>query len=200
MGYPAARVQFRVGGHVLSKPRALIVDDSADGRRTLSRELQDAGFVVSYANDGFEALIRLREEPFDLVVTDFQMPGMDGVALLKSIRESSDVPVIVISAVGTIPICEEAMLEGAERFLQLSRDIDQLGEIAQGLLDRSHRGEIARVASAEEARSRADARFREQLQGLLAECDGNLSEMSRGTGRDRKTLRYHLRRFGLIET
>lgn len=187
----------------MTEPRALVVDDDADGRRVLSRELEDAGFRITQAQDGFEALIRLREEPPDLVVTDFQMPGMDGVALLKAIRESSRIPVIVISAVGTIEICEEAMLEGAERFLQLSRDIDQLGAIALGLLEDAPRGgEGGRepVSSAADARARADARFRRQLQCLLTECDGNLSEMARRAGRDRKTLRHHLRRFGLIES
>jgi len=185
----------------LGEPRALVVDDDADGRRVLSRELEDAGFRVTQAQDGFEALIRLREEPPDLVVTDFQMPGMDGVALLKAIRESSKVPVIVISAVGTIEICEEAMLEGAERFLQFSRDIDQLGAIARGLLEASPREQDEElVSSAADARARADARFRRQLQRLLTECDGNLSEMARRAGRDRKTLRHHLRRFGLIES
>lgn len=184
----------------MTKPRALIVDDSADGCRALGREMKDAGFSCGFAQDGFEALLRLREGSFDLVVSDFQMPGMDGLALLKAVRETSEVPVIVISAVGTIPICEEIMREGAARFLQLSRDIDQLGEIAQGLLAKSPRRDQERVASPEEARSRADARFREQLQDLLADCGGNLSEMSRRAGRDRKTLRHHLRRFGLIDT
>ena len=187
----------------MSKPRALVVDDNPDARRALGRELACCGFEFSEAKDGFEALIRLREEPFDVLVSDFQMPGMDGLALLRAVRQTSGIPTILISAVGTIPICEQAMREGAARFLQLSRDIDDLGTIARGLLERSSPTapeRSARVCSPEEARSRADSRFREQLQDLLADCDGNLSEMSRRTGRDRKTLRHHLRRFGLVDS
>lgn len=180
------------------RPKALVVDDDADARRVLSRELGDAGFACDSAQDGFEALLRLRDEPPDLVVSDFQMPGMDGLALLKAVRETSDVPVIVISAVGTIPICEQVMRAGAVRFLQLRHDIDSLGTIAREVILKPRRRPRTRVSSPDEARLRADEEFREQLQDLLAECGGNLSEMSRRTGRDRKTLRHHLRRFGLI--
>ena len=178
-------------------PKALVVDDDADARRALSRELGGAGFECRSASDGFEALIRLRSEPMDLVVSDFQMPGMDGLALLKAVRETSDIPVIVISAVGTIPICEAVMRAGAARFLQLRHDIDELGRIARELLEQSPARDDERVRSPSEARSRAD--FDDRLVCVGADCDGNLSEMSRRTGRDRKTLRHHLRRFNLID-
>ena len=78
--------------------RVPVVDDSEDIRSLMVLLLAGEGFAVSEARDGDDALRRLKAEPFDVVVTDFQMPGLNGLELLALAREQ-DVhrPVIIVS-------------------------------------------------------------------------------------------------------
>jgi DNA-binding NtrC family response regulator len=182
--------------------RALVVDDMEESRKLLASQLEVAGFEVAYAIDAFDALNQFHDFDPDIVVTDFQMPVLDGIELLKRIREFSRVPIIIITAYGTIPICEQAMRGGAQRFLQFRRDIDDLAAIAQELIEETHETtpNDAKLVSPEDARNRHKLQFRNRLEELVNECDGNIAEIARRLDRDRSTVRYHLRRFGLIST
>jgi two-component system chemotaxis sensor kinase CheA len=85
---------------VIKKVRVLLVDDSLVTREMERRLLEDAGFHVSAAGDGYEALSRLSEAKYDCVVTDIEMPGMDGFELtaqLRAMEHFSHLPVIVVS-------------------------------------------------------------------------------------------------------
>jgi two-component system chemotaxis sensor kinase CheA len=85
---------------VVNRVRVLLVDDSLVTREMERRLLEDAGFLVSAASDAGEALTRLAEESFDCVVTDIEMPGMDGFELtaqLRSMEHFAQLPVIVVS-------------------------------------------------------------------------------------------------------
>jgi DNA-binding NtrC family response regulator len=194
-------LRLPTGGRKMTN-RALVVDDLEEGRKLLGSHLESADFSVAYAADAFDALQRIHEFQPDIVVSDFQMPVLDGVELLKRIREFSQIPVIIITAYGTIPICERAMRGGAQRFLQFRRDIDELGEIARLLLSESRSeadGEQqATLVSPDKARERHKLQFRHHLEQLVSECGGNIAEIARRLDRDRSTVRYHLRRFGLI--
>jgi chemotaxis protein histidine kinase CheA len=80
--------------------RILLVDDSMVTREMERRLLEDAGFLVSAASDAQEALTLLAEEPFDCVVTDIEMPGMDGFELtahLRGMEHFAQLPIIVVS-------------------------------------------------------------------------------------------------------
>jgi diguanylate cyclase (GGDEF)-like protein len=66
--------------------RVLLVDDDENFRAWVSRILRGLGFAVESASDGAHALTRLRESPFDLVVSDYQMPRVDGFDLIRTIR------------------------------------------------------------------------------------------------------------------
>jgi DNA-binding NtrC family response regulator len=180
----------------MGRGKVLVVDNEERGRRILARELARSGFEPDVAADPFEALERIRSSRYALVVTDFEMPGMDGLELLTRIREFSAVPLIVISAYGTIPLCEQAILLGAHRFLRFDEDIDQLGEIAIALVDAPIE-ESAPPLSAQAARERRSEDLRRWLQAMVAESGGNVSEIARRWGKDRSTVRYHLRRLGL---
>lgn len=85
-----------------SKPtRILVVEDHLEMQEVLKFYIQRIGgnFLVRTASDGFEALDILREDPFDLVITDYMMPGMDGLELIESIRAlSPNVQVILTTA------------------------------------------------------------------------------------------------------
>lgn len=77
--------------------RVLVVDDSDDARAAARRALDRAGFVVTEASDGDEALKFVSSDPPDLVLLDLGMPGMGGLEVLTEIRRTSDLPVIVLS-------------------------------------------------------------------------------------------------------
>jgi DNA-binding response OmpR family regulator len=79
------------------KPKILIIDDDASLRRVLEYNLQQAGYDVTAASSGEEGLRLFAEVSPALVITDMKMPGMDGMKVLKSIKEqSTETPVIII--------------------------------------------------------------------------------------------------------
>ena len=79
-----------------SKKRILIVDDDYDIRNILSRYLLIQGFEVETADNGLEALEIFTEMYFDAVLTDFQMPGMDGIKLADQIRKHDPKKLIIM--------------------------------------------------------------------------------------------------------
>ncbi len=182
--------------------RALVVDDLPQAREAVGERLNQVGFSISYAGDGLEALSVFASEPTDLIVTDRQMPRLDGLGLLRRVREISDVPVVLLTTFATIPDCEQAMRVGADRYLQFRHDLDRIGEIARELvgegvsLDR----ETPAVGGITAAHARwiAQEERRAALERHLVECRGNIAEMARRMGKDRSTIRYHLRRFGML--
>ena len=180
---------------------ALVVDDTAEARTLLHEKLAACGFRVAQARDAFHALERLPEIAPDLVVTDLRMPGQDGIDLVRRIREFSDVPIIVITAYPSVPTCESAMRGGAQRFLRWRHDLDRLGEVATELLRTrgSRKADEAGVRDVVAARMRRQRELRDHLERLLAECQGNIARMANRLGRDRATVVYHLRKFGLFE-
>lgn len=105
----------------------LVVDDEASMRRILEIMLQKVGHKVLSAANGVEALTLFKRETIDLVITDLRMPEMDGLELLRRIREvDPDLPVIVITAHGTIDTAVTAMKNGASDYIQRPFDIDVL--------------------------------------------------------------------------
>ena len=181
---------------------ALVVDDTAEARALLHDRLTSSGFRVAQARDAFHALERLTEIEPDLVVTDLRMPGQDGIDLVRRIREFSDVPIIVITAYPSVPTCESALRGGAQRFLRWRHDLGRLGEVAIDLLRAREQGRVSAeipVHDVAAARSRRRRELRDHLERLLVECQGNISRMADRLGRDRATVVYHLRKFGLFE-
>ncbi|WP_051689642.1 hybrid sensor histidine kinase/response regulator [Pelobacter seleniigenes] len=83
--------------------RVLVVDDNPTGRIVLERYLSSLGCCVSLASNGANALLRVAEEPFDLVLTDFNMPSMNGLELGQRLRNSAiaeirDLPLVILSS------------------------------------------------------------------------------------------------------
>ena len=76
----------------------LLVEDDPSIRETTSLGLTGAGFRVTAAPDGREALLHFRQEPFDLVVLDLMLPEVDGYEVCREIRRSSRVPIVMLSA------------------------------------------------------------------------------------------------------
>jgi DNA-binding NtrC family response regulator len=108
-------------------PTLLIVDDEAKMRRLLELQLTQAGFTVLTTAGAAEALARLREQPIDLVVTDLRLPGMDGLGLLQAIkRDFPALPVVVMTAHGTVETAVEAMKAGAGDYVLKPFPLEEL--------------------------------------------------------------------------
>ncbi len=113
---PAKRVSAAPGE---SAERILVVDDNADMRRYLKRILQDH-WKVETAADGMTALSRVRKSAPDLVIADLMMPGLDGLSLLRALRDdpnSAGVPVMVLSARANEEASVDALTAGADDYL-----------------------------------------------------------------------------------
>ncbi len=96
----------------------LILDDEPLKRITLQIELGEAGFHVVETSDARTALRVVETQPIDVIVTDLKMPGMDGLTFLEHVRERrTDVPVIVMTAFGTVDTAVEAMKRGAYDYI-----------------------------------------------------------------------------------
>ena len=98
--------------------RILVVDDSPDTLEVLARTLSGQGFSVITAKDAREAIALLDSSPVDLVVTDFRMPGVDGIDLTRHVRENHrDTEVVMITGYGSIDNAVRAMKSGAGEYL-----------------------------------------------------------------------------------
>ena len=97
----------------------LIVDDEKSIRLMLAETLGAIGLGTEEAADGEEALSKLKDRKFSLVMLDLRLPGMDGMEVLRQVRKTRpDIPVMVITAYGTVGLAVEAMGLGAIDFVQ----------------------------------------------------------------------------------
>ncbi|TKB47244.1 sigma-54-dependent Fis family transcriptional regulator [Ferrimonas sediminicola] len=102
----------------MSKPTILVVEDDLGLREALVDTLLLGGYRCLEASDGAEALIQLGQHKPAMVISDIQMAGMDGLALLKAIRTKDlNIPVLLMTAYGTIDAAVEAMRCGANDYL-----------------------------------------------------------------------------------
>jgi two-component system chemotaxis response regulator CheY len=117
----------------------LIVDDSAAIRKILQRMLGQAGFAlgkVIEAGDGLEALEKLKAQPVNLILSDINMPNMDGIQLLSTLKAHPDfkqVPVIMITTEGGEAKVMEAVQLGASGYVRKPFTADQIKEKLSGL-------------------------------------------------------------------
>jgi len=127
--------------------RVLLVEDEANMVRTLARILERKGYVVDAAGTGEEALRRLSDAPYDLVITDLNMPVMDGMQLLQAMKERQLTPAtIVLTGHGTIQSAVEAMKLGAGDYLIKPCHPDELLVVAARLLEvRQLRQEVTQL-------------------------------------------------------
>ena len=104
--------------------RVMIVDDSPTMRAVIKKAIRASGFKVEVfyeAGDGNEALALLQQEWLDLVITDYNMPHMDGMELLEHIKQNDDyssIPVMLISTEGSEQRINEFMAKGAIDYIK----------------------------------------------------------------------------------
>jgi DNA-binding response OmpR family regulator len=120
----------------------LVVDDDADVRTLVCELLARAGYTVSEAPDGREALRLLSDERPDLIVLDVSMPGLDGWATLERIRELSSVPVVMLSALGAELEKVRALRGGADDYVTKPFGRQELLARVESVLRRSPAREV----------------------------------------------------------
>ncbi len=115
--------------------RILIADDEDSLRWVLEKGFRGAGYQVSAVKDGSTAFAQIETLPFDLVLLDIRMPGIDGLTLLKQVRElRPEAQVVVMTAHGTMETAIQAMQQGAYDYLAKPFDLDEALLLAERAL------------------------------------------------------------------
>ncbi len=109
------------------KGKILVVDDEAQLRLLLSKELARAGYAIDVAEDGISATARVREDFYHVVLLDLVMPGMDGISWLRNLRAENIISeVIILTGNATIESAIESMKLGAFEYIRKPYDINEL--------------------------------------------------------------------------
>ena len=118
--------------------RILVVDDEASIRKTLREILEFEKYQVDEASDGMDALARIKQQDFDVVLMDIKMPKMDGMDALERLRLiRPDLPVIMISGHANIDTAVDAVKKGAFDFISKPPDLNRLLITMRNALDKS---------------------------------------------------------------
>jgi chemosensory pili system protein ChpA (sensor histidine kinase/response regulator) len=122
---------------VAAAPQVLIVDDSLSVRQTLSELLKDAGYQPLIARDGVEAVELLRQQLPSIVLSDLEMPRMNGLELVQYIRTThgAALPVVMITSRSMQKHRQQAEQAGADAYITKPFKDDALLEIIHGLLN-----------------------------------------------------------------
>jgi DNA-binding NtrC family response regulator len=129
------------------KPSILVVDDDEVMRQTLSDVLKKKGYAVSTAETGGHTLSSIKEQLFDLVLLDIRLPDMDGLDVLKGIKEiESDLMVIVMTAYSDVQTAVMAMKSGAYDYIDKPFELEELRILIQKALETQNlRNEIRQL-------------------------------------------------------
>ena len=118
-----------------SQIKALIVDDQASIRQVLANSMAEIGFTnIAQRKDGKEALEYLEQNPTHLVISDFNMPVMDGLALLRAVRSNpkiQKVAFIILTSEASKDLVQEAVKAGVNNFLAKPYTVAKLREVLE---------------------------------------------------------------------
>ena len=115
----------------------LIVDDEQSYRQLLSLVFEGDGHTIRTAANGLEALSLLQAEPSDVVISDVKMPDMDGIEMLRSIRETlPDLGIVFMTAFASVEAAREAFKLGADDFIQKPFDVEELKLIVKKTIEK----------------------------------------------------------------
>ena len=119
--------------------RLLVIEDHAVLRESLARGLASLGYAVDATGDGQEGLWYAQNHPYDAIVLDLMLPGLDGLALLRQLRAARDAtPVVVITARDSIPERVAGLDEGADDYLVKPFAFDELAARLRALVRRRY--------------------------------------------------------------
>jgi DNA-binding response OmpR family regulator len=156
-------------------PRVLLVDDQEALLRANARILTHAGYSVETAADGAIAALAIERTSFDVILSDIDMPGMNGIALLERVRAHDlDVPVVLITGNPSLSTAIRAVEQGALRYLLKPVDWEDLVKVTEDAV-RLHRIAKARRQALDQAVG--DNRFFGDRAGLAASFDRALESL-----------------------
>jgi len=115
----------------------LAVDDSRSFRQMVALSLRESGYQVVEAVDGNDGLEKARHQPFDLVLTDQNMPGMDGLALIRSLRTTPGyqvTPILMLTTEASTEMKAKGRAAGANGWLVKPFDPQQLTEVVKKVI------------------------------------------------------------------
>lgn len=119
----------------MNQRKILIVDDELSVRKSLEEWFREDGFQAVTAEDGEAALRQMPAGPYDIIVIDLKMPGMDGVTLQKRIREiDRDAAIVILTAYASVETAVEALKLGAFDYITKPVDPDDLSHVVQNAL------------------------------------------------------------------
>ena len=123
----------------------LIAEDDATSARVLQRALTKGGYDVTVARDGIDALAAMKQKSFDALLTDWMMPRMDGIELIRQVRRTADpVPVIiVVTALVSDTARIHALEVGADDYLAKPYQLRKVLELLENCLARKHQPALA---------------------------------------------------------
>lgn len=134
------------------KSRLLVIDDEAGFRALLTHELGKKGYEVATANNGEEALQKVRQGKFDLAISDVKMPKLGGLEFLEAIKkENPNIEVIMATGFGTIETAVNAMKKGAYDFVQKPFNLPEIFVLVEKALEKRELKAILGVYEASKA-------------------------------------------------
>jgi signal transduction histidine kinase len=165
------------------KIQVLIADDEDPLRMTVAAWLGDEGFDVEQAADGVEAIKKVQEKDFDIVILDIKMPGANGLEVLRYIKKNSaQTEIVMMTGMSDVNMAVEAMKLGAKEYLTKPIDLDQLVPQLKGIIRaRDAEDRIRRLQSEHTARLLYDlhnpiAGLRQSIGYLLKGMAGSLGD------------------------
>lgn len=121
-------------------PKILVIEDNTDTRDALHHYFTNAGYEVPTAVDGGEGVYMAKAEHPDLILTDIEMPTMNGIEMIKQIRseaETANIPILVFTAHGS-STTEEALEAGATKAFYKPFDFDDLRKAVREILGQAN--------------------------------------------------------------
>ena len=171
----------------MARNKVLVVDDEKNQREIYTLILEDDGYRVTAAQSGEQALRFARENPFDLVLTDYKMTGMDGLVLLSELLKlDPSIIVVMMTAHGSVDSVKEALRGGAFDYLEKPIDRDQLLKVVQNALGRLNRIDDEIIGQSEEM---------ERVKKMILKVAGSSSTVmirgDSGVGKERVARAIH---------
>ena len=180
---------------VSAPPRVLVVDDEPTSLDVLEKLLRDGGYLVDVARDARTALSIAAEDPLDAVLAVVEPPGIDGLALVRELRQrDATLPVLVVTALADVGTAVEAMRAGAADCLAKPVDLDGLRVRLERALARRARHEArdgVRVPGATIAELERHA-----ILATLEACRGSTTRAAEILGISVRTIQYRLHAYG----
>lgn len=133
----SSREKIRLETAAAKPGRVLVVDDEVHARAVLAELLREEGFFVETAADGLHALPKLVDFAPEVLVTDLEMPGMDGITLMRKAQQyDPSLPVVITTASGSIDSAVSAMREGATDYLTKPLNADEVTRSVKQSIER----------------------------------------------------------------